>query len=41
VIEGVLENSEEENGHFYIEKRGEGVNKLVYWVNDNLLEDWI
>jgi hypothetical protein len=24
-----------------IEKRGEGVNKLVYWVTDNPLNDWI
>lgn len=24
-----------------MEKRGEGVNKLVYWVTDNILEDWI
>ena len=23
------------------EKRGEGVNSLVYWVTDNLLSDWI
>jgi hypothetical protein len=23
------------------EKRGEGVNKLVYWVTDNPLNDWI
>jgi hypothetical protein len=41
VIEGILETAEEESGHWYTEKRGEGVNKLVYWVNDNLLEDWI
>jgi Radial spokehead-like protein len=41
VVEGVLENSEEASEDWYIEKRGEGVNKLVYWVNDNLLEDWI
>jgi radial spoke head protein 4A len=41
VIEGILETSEEESGYWYQEKRGEGVNKLVYWVNDNLLEDWI
>jgi len=23
------------------EKRGEGVNKLVYWVTDNPINDWI
>ena len=41
VIEGVLDAAEEERSHWSQEKRGEGVNKLVYWVNDNLLEDWI
>lgn len=41
VIEGQLETSEEEVTSWQVEKRGEGVNKLVYWVNDNLLEDWI
>jgi len=24
-----------------MEKRGEGVNRLVYWVTDNILEDWV
>jgi len=41
VIEGVLESAEEDRQHWSQERRGEGVNKLVYWVNDNLLEDWI
>jgi radial spoke head protein 4/6 len=41
VIEGVLDQAEEERSHWAIERRGEGVNKLVYWVNDSLLEDWI
>lgn len=41
VIEGVLDSAEEDRAHWSHEKRGEGVNKLVYWVNDNLLEDWI
>ncbi len=41
VIEGVLENAEEAAGHWSQEKRGDGVNKLVYWVNENLLDDWI
>jgi hypothetical protein len=41
VIEGVLDQAEEERAHWSHEKRGEGVNKMVYWVNDNLVEDWI
>ena len=41
VIEGVLDTQEEDKNDYGSEKRGEGVNKLVYWVNDNLLEDWI
>lgn len=41
IIEGVLDSAEEDRAHWSHEKRGEGVNKLVYWVNDNLLEDWI
>jgi hypothetical protein len=41
VIEGSLETAEEASNDWQQEKRGEGVNKLVYWVNDNLLEDWI
>lgn len=41
VIEGVLEAAEEDRSHWSQEKRGEGVNKLVYWVNENLLDDWI
>jgi len=41
VVEGVLDNPEELGIHNSIEKRGEGVNKLVYWVTDNLLEDWV
>lgn len=41
VVEGVLDIAEEENSNYFQEKRGEGVNKLVYWVADNILEDWI
>lgn len=41
VVEGVLDNPEELDIHRSIEKRGEGINKLVYWVTDNLLEDWV
>jgi len=24
-----------------MEKRGEGVNRWVYWVTDNQLDDWV
>jgi radial spoke head protein 4A len=41
VIEGVLDAAEEAPSHWSHERRGDGVNKLVYWVNDNLLEDWV
>lgn len=41
VVEGTLENAEETKTDHHIEKRGEGVNKLVYWVTDNILEDWV
>lgn len=41
VIEGVLETSEEAKTDYFQEKRGEGVNKLVYWVNDSILGDWV
>lgn len=41
VVEGVLDTAEETTNDWQCEKRGEGVNKLVYWVNDNLLEDWV
>lgn len=40
-MEGVLDSQEEEKDDRTMEKRGEGVNKLVYWVTDNILEDWI
>jgi len=33
VVEGVLENMEEPHKNPFIEKRGEGVNRLVFWVN--------
>jgi radial spoke head protein 4A len=41
VVEGVLETQEEEKSDYFQEKRGEGVNRLVYWVTDSLLEDWV
>lgn len=41
VVEGVLDIPEEEHSNYFQEKRSEGVNKLVYWVSDNILEDWV
>lgn len=41
VIEGVLDAAEEERSHWSHERRGEGINRYVYWVNESLLEDWI
>lgn len=41
VVEGVLDSQEEEKEDATMEKRGEGVNKWVYWVTDSLLEDWV
>mmetsp|Transcript_35845 Transcript_35845/g.48479 ORF Transcript_35845/g.48479 Transcript_35845/m.48479 type:complete len:114 (+) Transcript_35845:352-693(+) len=38
---GVLSQAEELCEDKNMEKRGEGVNKLVFWVTDNLLNDWI
>ena len=37
---GKLDSAEEEVS-YNEEKRGEGVNMLVFWVTDNLLNDWI
>lgn len=41
VVEGILDSSEEDKLDKDQEARGVGVNKLVYWVTTNLLEDWI
>ena len=41
ILEGQLESSEEDKEENTMEKRGEGVNRWVYWVTDNLLDDWI
>lgn len=41
VAEGVLDTQEEDKQSFDQEKRGEGVNRMVYWVTDNILEDWL
>lgn len=41
IVEGEQPNQEELDIPAHIEKRGEGVNKRVYWVTDNILDDWI
>lgn len=41
IICGGLQGAEETAKDPQIEKRGEGVNQLVFWVTDNLLNDWI
>lgn len=41
VVEGVLNRVEEPQKDSIVEKRGDGVNRLVYWVTDDVLEDWV
>ena len=41
IASGELLPAEEFVTDVMTEKRGEGVNKLVYWVTDNPLNDWI
>jgi hypothetical protein len=41
LVSGVLIEPAENNQDVVIEKRGAGVNQLVFWVTDNLLNDWI
>jgi hypothetical protein len=41
VAGGVLRSAEETDVPSHCEKRGKGVNSVVYWVTDNLLNDWI
>ena len=41
IVEGVLDSAEEDKLEKEQEPRGQGVNKLVYWVTTNLLDDWI
>ena len=41
VVEGKIASQEEDKEQHDQEKRGEGVNGWVYWVTDNLLEDWV
>jgi len=41
VVSGVLVEPQENGQDPSIEKRGSGANQLVFWVTDNLLNDWI
>jgi len=41
VISGELAGAEEESKDKTVEKRGVDVNSSVFWVTDNLLNDWI
>ena len=41
VVEGILDTAEEDTTDRTQEQRGVGTNRYVYWVTDNLLEDWI
>jgi len=38
---GTLSEAEEVQTDRSVEKRGDGVNKNVFWVTNNLLNDWI
>ena len=38
---GRLPTSEEDSKDKTIEPRGTGVNETVFWVTDNLLNDWV
>lgn len=41
VVSGVLIEPEENGIAREVERRGTGINQLVFWVTDNLLNDWI
>lgn len=41
LVAGRLNQPEEAPADKNVEDRGKGVNSLVYWVTDNLLNDWI
>lgn len=41
VVEGDLSKKEEPSRDAQQEVRGEGANRHVYWVTDNVLHDWI
>ena len=38
---GKLKEAEEDSKDASVEPRGKGVNETVFWVTDNLLNDWI
>lgn len=38
---GRLNSAEEDSKDASVEARGKGVNEVVFWVTDNLLNDWI
>ena len=41
IAQGILPFQEEKPQNATQESRGEGTNANVYWVTDNLLQDWI
>ena len=41
IVEGELPNGEESSTAYEVEERGNGVNKKVYWVTENIRHDWI
>ena len=41
IVSGVLVEPQENNADPNVEKRGSGANQIVFWVTDNLLNDWI
>ncbi len=40
VCEGTLNKEEEPHTDSKVEKRGEGVNRCVFWVTHNIMGDW-
>lgn len=40
-MSGRLDDEVEAGLDSQVESRGVGVNELVYWVTDNLLNDWV
>jgi len=41
IVSGRLDDEVESGLDSNVESRGVGVNELVYWVTDNLLNDWV
>ena len=41
IVDGALPNAEEQHSDKMVEARGTGVNSRVYWVTDNLYNDWV